>query len=88
MERINDSVYNIHIWLAMVFGIDQDIVQVYNNKNIKLLGKDFINIALKAGKNIKESKKHDMVLKMAISSLKNRLLFIAFTNSILVMSTS
>ena len=35
-----------------MFSIKQDIAQIYNNKDIKLFGKDFIDIALKNGQNI------------------------------------
>ena len=71
--------------LAKVFDIDQDIVQIYNNKDIKLLSKDFIDIALKGGRSIKKSEKHDLILKMAVLDLKSCLPFIAFMDSYLMV---
>ena len=31
---------------SFVLGIDEDVIQIYNNKDIKLFYKDFVNIAL------------------------------------------
>ena len=67
--------------LAKVFNIDQNIIQIYNNKNIKLLDKDLINVALKNGQNIKMFKKHNLILKMAVLYPEIYLPFIAFTDS-------
>lgn len=42
--------------LYFVFYIDKDIVQVYNNKNITLFCHNLINILLKYGQYINQSK--------------------------------
>ena len=39
--------------LAQIFDINKDIIQINNNKNIKLLGQDFIDITLEACRYIK-----------------------------------
>lgn len=49
-----------------------------NNKNVKLLSQKFININLKAHQQVKKIKKHHLILKIIILSLKNRFLFIIF----------
>ena len=67
--------------LTGVFGIDQDIVQIYNNKDIKLLSKDLIDVALKGGRSIIKSEKHNLIFKMAVSGPKSCFPFIAFTDS-------
>ena len=38
--------------LAWILGIDKDIIQINNNKDIKLLSQDYINITLKARQSI------------------------------------
>ena len=34
--------------LAWIFGVDEDIIEINNDKNIKFLGQDLVNIALEA----------------------------------------
>ena len=48
-QFFKNSLNGINISLAWVFGIDKDVIKVNNNKDIKFLGQDLINIALKAG---------------------------------------
>ena len=67
--------------LAFVLYINDDVVQVNNDKDIQLCGQDFIDITLEASRYIGETKKHDLVLKMTVLSLKNRLPFITFRDS-------
>lgn len=84
-ELIKDPVYDFHVWLAKVFSVDQDIVQIYDHKDVKLFGEDLIDIALEASWSIRKSKRYDLILKMAVSGLKNSFLFIVFLNSHLMI---
>lgn len=56
-ELIKDLIHQLYVWLASVFSIDQDIIQIYNNKDVKLFSKIFIYIALKTGQSIGQSEK-------------------------------
>ena len=47
MKLILDPRNNLVMELAKIFSINQKIIQIYNNKDIKLFDKDFINIILK-----------------------------------------
>ena len=71
---------------AFAFGIDKDIIEVHYDKNIILFFKNLINIALKYDQCIDQSKRHYLLLKMAIAGLKGHLLFIAFFDSHLMIS--
>ena len=73
--------------LARVLSVDEDVIKVNNDKNIKFLGQDLVNIALETGRCVRQPKKHYLVLKMAASSLKNRLSFIALFYPLLMVST-
>lgn len=42
---------------------NKDIDQIYNDEDIKLFGRDLIDIASKAGQSIRRSKRHDLILK-------------------------
>ncbi len=48
---------------------------------VKLFYQDLVNIALEYGRCVGQSKRHHLVLKMAIAGLKGRLPFIAFPDS-------
>ncbi len=49
--------------LIFAFDIDQDIIFVYNHKDVKLLSLDFIGIHLVTGINIGEAKEYELILK-------------------------
>ena len=78
---------NINVTLAWDFGIDENVIEVKNNKDIKFLNQDLVNIALEAGRCIGQPKKHYLVLEMAASSPESRLLFIALFYSHPMVST-
>ncbi len=63
---------------AIAFNINEDVIKVHYLENVELLCQDLINIALECGRYVSQSKKHNLVLKVAIAGLENRLLFVAF----------
>ena len=67
--------------LASVFGINQDVIEVYNNKNIKFFCYDSIDIALKASKGVRRTKRYDLVLKIAVLHLKDYFPLVILSNS-------
>lgn len=69
----------------LIFDIDDNIIQVYNHKNIKLFSQDFVNILLKYGQYISQSKKHYLVFKMIILDSKNYLSFVTLLNPYLII---
>ena len=79
-KLVKDLAYSIYLLLVYLLSINKDFVQTYNNKNVKLFSKNLIDVTLKTGCSIKESKKHDLVFKMAILNIKSYLLFIIFSN--------
>ena len=76
------------MWLVEIFDIDQDIIQIYLNKDIKLLNKDLVDVALKTGKCVEKAKKHHLLLKMAVFGIKSCLSFVTFSNSYPIIGTS
>ena len=68
---------NIDVSFAWAFGVDENVIEVKNDKDIKFLGKDLINIALKAGLYVGRPKKNYLVFEVAVSSFESRLSFIA-----------
>lgn len=80
--------YGFYVWLARIFGIDQNLIQIYHNKDIKFFSKDFVDIAPKTGWCVRKAKKHNLVLNMAVYGTKAHLPLIAFSNPHLRIGTS
>ena len=80
--------YNFNVWLAWILGVDQYIIQVYNNKDIQLFSQNLINIFLKGSQNIRKAKKHDLVFEISILDPESCFLFIIFTNFYLIIGIS
>ncbi len=76
------------MWLAGVFSIDQDIIQLHHNKEIKLFSKILVDVALKTGGCVGKSEGHYLVLEVAVSGVKGRLPLVTFSNSHLMIGTS
>ena len=63
---------------SLILSIDKNVIKVYNNKNVKLFHQHLVDIALKYGWYIGQAKKHFLVLKLAVISPEDCLLFIVF----------
>ena len=72
---------------AWGFDINKYIIEINNDKNIKLLGQNLINIILEARQYVREPQKYYLVLELALLSLESCFLFIAFFNTHLIVST-
>ena len=86
-QFLENSSNGINVSLAWVLGVDENVIKVNNNKDIKFLGQNLINIALEAGRYVKQPKRHYLVLKVAVSSPKSCFLFIVFFYPYLMVST-
>ena len=71
--------------LASIFSVNQDIIKVLNNKNVKFFFENFVDIALKAGGGIGKTEKHKLVLEIAIPRLKTCFLLVTFLNSYVII---
>ena len=76
---------NFNIKLVEIFNINQDIIWIYINQDYKFFNKNFINIAIKNNKIIKNFKKYDLILYMIILCLKSYFYLVIFTNSYLMI---
>ena len=66
--------------LSGVFNIDQDIIKIYNDKDILFFSWYLINISLKSSQDIEKAKKHNLIFKMAIANSENYFSFITLMN--------
>ena len=67
--------------LSSVFDVNQNVIKVYNNKNIKFFYQDFVDIALEACGSIVKIEKYDLVIKIAVPQLQDCFLLVIFSNS-------
>ncbi len=65
---------------SLIFSIDENVVQVYDNKNIEFLRRNLVHVVLESGRCISQSERYYLVFKMAIAGFEGCLLFIAFLN--------
>ena len=86
LNLVGNSVYSLNMRFIRIFDIDQDIIQIYNIKNIQLFSQNLNEIFLEYSRSIKQIKKHDLILKIVILSLEVNILFITFANSYLIIS--
>ena len=73
------------MFFDFAFGVDKDVIDVYYHKNVKVFCQDLVNIALEYGRYISQSKRHYLVLEIAIAGHEGCLLFIAFLNPHLIV---
>ena len=85
LKLIYNLVDDFDMGLAGFFGINQNVVKIYNNKSVKLFGKNLIDVALKSGRSIRKFKKYDLILKMIVLGLESYLSFIVFTDFYLMI---
>ena len=79
--------YRLDRIFFLVLSIDENIIQIHNDKDIQLFCKDFTNIALECCRSIGQSKKHHLILKVTVFDLESNFPLTFFTNSYPVIST-
>ncbi len=68
----------MYLLFALALSVDEDIIEIHYYENVELLGQDLIEVTLEHGRYVGQSKRHDLVLEMAIAGPEGRLPFIAF----------
>ncbi len=63
---------------ALALSVDEDVIEIYYYEDVRLLGQDLVDITLKRDQCIGQSKRHDLVLEMAVAGPEGRFPFVAF----------
>ena len=66
--------------ISIIFSVNQDVIQVHNDKNVKLFCKDLVDLFLEACWYVCLAKKHYLVLKVTISSPEHAFLLLLFAD--------
>ena len=64
-----------------VVGVDKDVIEVYDNRNVGEIGEDFVHEALEGGGGVAETKGHNQEFKSSVSGPKGCFPFVARSNS-------
>ena len=76
------------MFLALVLGVDEDVIEIYYYENVELFYQNLIGIILEYDRHVSQSKRHDLVIEVAIVDLKGGLPFVTFSNSYLIIGIS
>ncbi len=71
--------------LRLHYSVDEDVIKVHYNKNVELLYQDLVDITLKRGRCVGQSKRHDLIFEVTIVGLEGRLPFIVFPDPYLMV---
>ncbi len=71
---------------AFALGIDEDVIEIHYHKNVELFYHDLVDITLKCGRRVGQSKRHDLVFEVTIAGPEGRLPLIAFLDPHLIVS--
>ena len=77
LKHLSNSLY---VFFALVFGIDEDVIEIDYYENIEFLCQDLVNIILERGWSVSLSKKYDLVIEVAIAGPEDCFLFITLFN--------
>ncbi len=58
--------------------IDENVIKVHYHENVELFCQDYVDVTLKHGRCIGQSKRHNLIFEMTITGPEGRLSFIAF----------
>ena len=51
-QNLEDPLHCFHVPLTLNLSVDEDVIQIYDDKDIELFYHDFVDIALEAGRSI------------------------------------
>ena len=66
--------------LTSDFGINEDVIKVNNDETIKFYNQSFVEVALKASRGVKKTKKYNLILEIAVPHLEDCFLLITSPN--------
>ena len=85
LKFFEDLINGFHITLAGIFSINQNVIKVHNDKNVKFFYHNFVDIAIEADGDIRKTKKFDLILKIAVLNSKDYFLLVIFPNSYIMI---
>ena len=81
MQLVKNPTYCLDMAFAFIFGVDKNIIQIHNDKNIEFFCEDLIDVALEYCRSAGQSKRHYLIFEVAVSGPKSSFPLIFFANS-------
>ena len=72
--------------LSFVFTIEKDVIKIHYHKDIKILYQNLVDVIVKYGRYIAQSKRHHLVFGKAITGPEDCFPFIFFSDFHLIIS--
>ncbi len=77
-QLVQHPLNGLDVFFALTLSVDEDVIEIHYHENVKFVNQDLVDLALKRGRCIGQSERHDLVLGMAIAGPEGRFPFIAF----------
>ena len=87
LQLVKNPACYLDVAFALIFGVDEDIIQIHNDKDIELFREDLIDVALECYWSVGQSKRHHLIFEVAVSGPESSLPLISFANSHPVIGT-
>ncbi len=84
-QLVQQQLNGLDVFFGLAFSVDENVIKIHYHENVEFLGQDLVDVTLKPGRCINQSKRHDLVLKMAMAGLESRFPFIAFPDPHLIV---
>ena len=78
--KLSENCLNMNLMVLSVLTVDQNIVNVDSDKNIKAVSENVIDVALKETWSFTEFKGHDKVFKQAVTDVYSSLSLLPFSH--------
>ena len=86
-QLVENPTHCLDVAFALILAVDEDIILIHNDENIKFFRKDLIDVAQECCRSIGQSERHYLILEVAVCGPESSLLLISFTNSHPVIGT-
>ncbi len=86
LQLVQYPLNGLYMLFVFTFGVDKDVIEVHYHENVELLCQDLIDVTLKHGRRISQSKRHNLVFEVTIVDPEDCLPFIAFSDPHLMVS--
>ena len=87
LELFQNPPYGCDVTISVIISVDEDVVQIHDDEDVKLLSKDFVDVSLEACWCVCQPKRHHLVLDVAVSSPERGFPLVLFPDSHLMVCT-
>ena len=87
-QLVENPAYCLDMPFTLIFSVDENIIQIYNDEDIVVFRKDLIDVALEYCRSVGQSKRHHRIFEVAVSGLESSFPLISFANSYWVVGTN